>query len=51
MKTLLLLVLLATHTSACVSIWDTLSFSDDPCELRAMEEEVELVPILTSFNA
>ena len=51
MKTLLLLVVLSTHTHACVSVWDFLSFADDPWELRTPEEEVEPVPVLTSFNA
>jgi hypothetical protein len=51
MKVLLLLVFLSTNTSACVSVWDFLSFADDPWELRAEEEEVEPVPVLASFNA
>jgi hypothetical protein len=51
MKILLLLVLLSTNTSACVSVWDFLNFADDSWELRAAEEEVEPVPVLTSFNA
>jgi hypothetical protein len=51
MKTLLLLVLLSTNTSACVSVWDFLNFADDPWELRAAEEEVEPIPVLASFNA
>ena len=51
MKTLLLLVLLSTNTSACVSVWDYLNFADDPWELRAAEEEAEPAQLLASFNA
>jgi hypothetical protein len=51
MKTLLLLVLLSTNTSACVSISDATPFEVDPWELCAVEEEVEPIPVLASFNA
>ena len=51
MKILLLLVLLSTTSTACVSVWDFLYFADDPWELRAAEEEVEPVPVLATFNA
>jgi hypothetical protein len=51
MKILLLLVVLSTHTHACVPVWDFLGFADDPWELRAAEEEVEPAPVLVSFNA
>ena len=51
MKILLLQVLLSTQSVAAVSVWDYLSFAEDPWELRALEEEVEAPHVVASFNA